>query len=204
MQSVSTKPMMVNWNVMGNTLGFKIWMHLNKLNFQALVLDSFCSLTSIILSICSFLRYFHSQRKMDFVFILSVSPGFKQTCGYCYLCPMTLRTCALLHYQAKRPLGLLLFCHFGSTIAKNFLYILFPLQEPNIFPTMSCSDLAVFSLCCRCVFLCTYLSHHCPVVLFAVSSMGLRCLWRQSTSSSLWRCSSRCTLLKHCPFSMHR
>lgn len=40
--------------------------------------------------------------------------------------------------------------------------------------------------------------------LFAVSSTGSRCLWRRSTSSSSWRCSSRCTQRSPCPCSTRR
>lgn len=49
------------------------------------------------------------------------------------------------------------------------------------------------------------LNSHCRVCyLFAVSLTGSRCLWRQSTSSSSWRCSSRCTRLNLCPSFTHR
>lgn len=50
-------------------------------------------------------------------------------------------------------------------------------------------------LFCLCTVMC---------FLFAVSSTGSRCLWRQSTSSSSWRCSSRYTQLNPCPCSTLR
>lgn len=95
---------------------------MQKFNIQPLVLDTVCPLTSTIIVIIFHFSHFHSQRRTDFFaknIIISVTETrpsfchvftadrqfrFKQTCGYCNLCPMAMRTCALLHYQAKRPL----------------------------------------------------------------------------------------------------